>query len=227
MRAWTGFTLIELLVVIAVIAVLIGLLIPALAKSRDAARTTVCLSNLRQCAIVCCQYADENKGKSPAIGQPYSSWPTWALVVQASTGHTGATPDELYSAASVLVCPTIARAYSQQQMVRTYAMNATGHAGQSGDPDNYDDAAHPAFLRMDAIALPGNTPLFMDSDVPPVTTTDPPPPTRTAAMIDFRQPAQVQTRLGWFHSKGFDAAMFDLSARRQQAVDPMWSEPLP
>ncbi len=212
---------------IAVIAVLIGLLIPALAKSREAARATVCLSNLRQCAIVCAQYADENKGRSPAIGQPYSSWPTWPLVVQASTGHTGDTPDELYSEASVLVCPTIARAYSQQQMVRTYAMNATGHAGQPGDPDNYDDAANPAFLHMDCVALPGNTPFLMDSDVPPVTTTDPPPPSRTAAMIDFRQVVQVQTRLGWFHNQGFNGAMFDLSARRQQAVDPMWCQPLP
>jgi hypothetical protein len=112
-------------------------------------------------------------------------------------------------------------------MVRTYAMNATGHAGQPGDLDNYDDAANPAFLRVDCVALPGSTPFLMDSDVPPATTTDPPPPTRTAAMIDFRQALHVQTRLGWFHTKGFDAAMFDLSARRQQAVDQMWCRPLP
>ncbi len=43
-----AFTLIELLVVIAIIAVLIAILLPALAKARDAARSAVCLSNLRQ-----------------------------------------------------------------------------------------------------------------------------------------------------------------------------------
>ena len=220
----SAFTLIELLVVIAVIAILVGLLAPALSTAREAARSAVCLSNLRQNAIASRQYADDNKGMSPAIGQPYSDYPNWALVVQTSAGQAGEGAD-LYAPKSVLVCPTIAAIYATQAMVRTYAMNGTGHAGLSGDPDNYD--IEPAFIRFDAVGFPATTPILLDSDIPPATTSDPPPPSRTSSVIDFRQTLQVQTRVGWFHAKQFQASMFDLSARRVKAIDPQWSTPLP
>lgn len=226
-RARAGFSLVELLVVVAIIALLISMLLPSLASSREAARSSVCFSNLRQSAVACRQYADENRGVGPAIGQPYTSLPTWALVVQALAGHTGSSADQMYNPKSVLVCPTIARAYSEQAMVRTYAMNATGHAGQPGDPDNYDDVNQPAFIRLDRIPLPAATPLLLDSDVPPPTTTNPPPPTRTASMIDFRQSSHLQSRIGWFHSEAFNVAMIDQSVHRRRVVDPGWSVPLP
>jgi prepilin-type N-terminal cleavage/methylation domain-containing protein len=57
-----GFTLIELLVVIAIIALLVGILLPSLASARDAARTTVCASNLRQMVIGSAAYSNGNKG---------------------------------------------------------------------------------------------------------------------------------------------------------------------
>lgn len=60
-----GFTLIELLVVIAVIGILLGLLLPALAASRESARRTQCLSNLRQLAIAAHLYADAHGGSYP------------------------------------------------------------------------------------------------------------------------------------------------------------------
>jgi len=54
-----AFTLIELLVVVAIIVVLIALLLPSLGRARDQAKSTVCRSNLRQCAMVFREYASE------------------------------------------------------------------------------------------------------------------------------------------------------------------------
>jgi prepilin-type N-terminal cleavage/methylation domain-containing protein/prepilin-type processing-associated H-X9-DG protein len=69
-----GFTLIELLVVIAIIAILAAMLLPALAKAKEKARTTQCLSNMKQLQLCWHMYIDDNNDRLPLNGL-VSVWP--------------------------------------------------------------------------------------------------------------------------------------------------------
>jgi prepilin-type N-terminal cleavage/methylation domain-containing protein/prepilin-type processing-associated H-X9-DG protein len=95
MKHRRAFTLIELLVVISIIALLVGILLPALGAARRSAQRTVCKSNLRQFGIMATGFAADNKGVMPRVFSPNNDEAVAVLDrINADTDKTTTIPNE-------------------------------------------------------------------------------------------------------------------------------------
>ncbi len=127
-RVGPGFTLIELLVVISIIALLIGILLPALGAARDSAQRVVCESNTRQMALASAAYTLENRDQLwHANLWFYRAWNTTGRVMM-DRDRPGIIHEYLGGADEVFACPT-----NQRQGTDSRDVSIFGNAGLSTD----------------------------------------------------------------------------------------------
>ena len=116
----TAFTLIELLVVISIIAVLAGMLLPAIGLVRDSAKSSECASRLRQMAMVVHAYSSDNESWIPCVSQLHGD----ALISGGTVGlesyYELGTLAQL-QASKVMRCPVMA---TQLAKAKTYVPSA-------------------------------------------------------------------------------------------------------
>lgn len=138
-RGGRGFTLIELLVVVAVIAIIAGLLLPALGQAKESARRIQCTGNVKQLNLAWQLYAQDNGDRLVPNGTDVGvrSFPLW-VAGNSHQGGLGAFTnrtllvDRRYSAfsatignAAVYKCPSDRGiAVGRHQYVRSYALNS-------------------------------------------------------------------------------------------------------
>ncbi len=100
MKIKKGFTLIELLVVISIIAVLMSIMMPALAKVREQAKKTVCMTNLKQWGVIFNMYTNQNNNKfMPGWGSEGKWQGCWLAVLK----------NDYINNPDILLCPGMKR----------------------------------------------------------------------------------------------------------------------
>jgi prepilin-type N-terminal cleavage/methylation domain-containing protein len=179
-RGSGAFTLIEVLVVVAIIALLVAILLPSLARARQQAKMLVCQTNVHQLSTAFIMYSVENGHRLPGSFYDYAAdWLGRANKVNSANYPIGREPEDgtIYRYVGrnsrAYACPDDTRDSALDGYYRSYSaplilsgakpeMISYGHYRQSSsrtDPLNFSETDHTAFMRR----LPG-VPMIVEED---------------------------------------------------------------